>query len=564
MSNITNDMAQRFISSASKLFHIPLVTMQQYLAEYGIDTLVHSPGIFLQTAEQLDLYQSLQDYILISEQSEITAEKLNSVYSATAYLRSVMKDIAHQESFCAVFCDGQLKPLGVEEINRGTVHSAQVDVAAVYRKALAYGASRIILGHNHPSGDCTPSPEDISITKQLYEAGKLFDITIEDHIIISSDRSTPAYSFHANHIDLSSGLSKTVVSETKESYAQKRKEEITELSSKLEAELQSFTNSEKWKECFSFLAKFWRYSWRNAVLIKAQNPKATLVAGYEDWKKKFHRQVQKGEKGIRIFAYSPYKRTIQEKKRDKNGHYVTDEKGNALTEEKTITVPSFRAVSVFDVSQTSGEPLPDLYQTICCGLDGSLDHFEPIFETLKSISPFPIKIHPCPENVHGACVFSAHEIWIAPDQSNVQVIKTALHEITHALLHNPEDPKYQPIERAVKEAQAESVAYIVCQRYGIDTSDYSLGYITLWNKSSNTQEFEKGLDIIQATAANLIEKLDETLAPLLSQDRAAAIDNTFHPEKISTIAERWKAARIRAEQENVHPAMFQKGDFRVK
>lgn len=272
---------------------------------------------------------------------------------------------------------------------------------------------------------------------------------------------------------------------------------------KLEEGVKAVFTSEKFKEYLSFLSRFHDYSFNNIILIAMQKPDASLVAGYSDWVRKHHRYVKKGEKAIRILAPTPYKKKREEE--------VIDENGNKSMEEVEVTIPAFKIVNVFDVSQTDGEPLPSL------GVDeltGDVEQYNAFFNALVSVSPVPIGFEDIPGSSHGFYHHVDRRIAIQAEMSQLQTLKTMVHEIAHAILHAwPEDgekPKDGP-DRHTKEVQAEAVAYTVCQRYGLETSEYSFAYIAGWSSGKETPELKASLGVIRETAHNLIAAIDAKL-----------------------------------------------------
>ena len=261
--------------------------------------------------------------------------------------------------------------------------------------------------------------------------------------------------------------------------------------------------SDEYREYLDFLSKFHDYSYNNVILIKMQLPTASLVAGYGDWLKKHHRYVRKGEKAIRILAPTPYK-----KKKEMD---VIDEHGNTSKEEVEVLVPCFKIVNVFDVSQTEGEPLPSLGVD---ELDGTVEQFDAFMDALKAVSPAPIGYEDIPGNSHGYYDHVERRIAIQEGMPQLQTLKTGIHEVAHAVLHAwPEDgkkPKDGP-DRHTREVQAESVAYTVCQHYGLETSDYSFAYIAGWSSGRDVKELKESLCVIRQTAHDLIAAIDAAL-----------------------------------------------------
>ena len=266
------------------------------------------------------------------------------------------------------------------------------------------------------------------------------------------------------------------------------------------------------------MSKFYNYSFNNTLLIAMQKPDATYVAGYTSWQRNFDRQVMKGEKGIKILAPAPYKTQEEREKIDPvTQKPVIGADGKAVTETVEVLRPAFKVVSVFDVSQTDGKELPDI---IVDELKGTVENYEAFFDALKQESPVPISFEDIPGCAKGFFSPVESRIAIQEGMSEIQTIKTAIHEIAHAKLHAvtpgekvaPEDKK----DRRTKEVEAESVAYTVCQRYGIETSDYSFGYIAGWSSDKETKELKGSLETIRKTAAEMITGIDEKLKERLA------------------------------------------------
>ena len=291
--------------------------------------------------------------------------------------------------------------------------------------------------------------------------------------------------------------------------SENQKDKIKEITDKLEAGIKDLFNSEKYMEYLQTMSKFHNYSFNNTLLIMFQKPDASAIAGYNAWKDKFHRQVKKGEKGIKIIAPAPYKKTIEVEKLDKAGQPVFDGDGKPVMTTKEIQVPTFKVTSVFDVSQTEGEPLP----TIATQLEGNIETYEKFFRTLKEISPVPITLEPIDSGANGFFNPVENRIVVKDSLSEMQTIKTTIHEIAHSILHALPEKGEDGVtvddrpDSRTKEVQAESVAYTVRQRFGIDTSDYSFGYIAGWSSGQETKELKASLEVIRETASDIIEKI---------------------------------------------------------
>lgn len=309
-------------------------------------------------------------------------------------------------------------------------------------------------------------------------------------------------------------------------------QQVREITDKLEQGIKELFESERFKEYLRTMSKFYNYSFNNTLLIAMQKPEATYVAGYTSWQRNFDRQVLKGERGIKILAPAPYKAQEEREKIDPlTQKPVIGTDGKAVTETVEVLRPAFKVVSVFDVSQTDGKELPDI---IVDELKGTVENYEAFFDALKQMSPVPISFEDIPGGAKGFFSPVESRIAIQEGMSEIQTVKTAIHEIAHAKLHAvkpdektaPEDRK----DRHTKEVEAESVAYTVCQRYGIETSDYSFGYIAGWSSGKETKELKSSLDTIRKTAAEMIEGIDAKLKVLLAE-KAQSVEQEAVPEE---------------------------------
>lgn len=302
-----------------------------------------------------------------------------------------------------------------------------------------------------------------------------------------------------------------------------QREKVEELAKKIEAGTKEFMQSDKYRTYLRTMSKFHSYSFRNCLLIAMQKPDATLVAGYQAWQKKFERQVGRGEKGIRIFAPVPYEEQVEKQKRDSNGNLLYSSDGKPVTEEVTEKRLAFRVTTVFDVSQTSGKPLPEL----ATELDGSVEQYEMLFQAIRDTSEAPITVEtfPAENEAKGYYSPSDHSIHVRDDISEVQSIKTVLHELAHSILHNKDAEDAVEKSRMTMEVEAESVAFIVSDHFGIDTSDYSFAYLASWSSGADLPELHQSLDTIQKTANDLIQKVSARYQELA---QAAQQENVPH------------------------------------
>ena len=298
--------------------------------------------------------------------------------------------------------------------------------------------------------------------------------------------------------------------------SEKPAEKLKEITDRLEQGIAELFDSERYREYLKVMSKFHNYSFNNTLLIAMQKPDASLVAGFSAWKNNFERNVMKGQKGIKIIAPSPYKIKQEMQKIDPHTQKpIIGKDGKPVTEEKEITIPAYKVVSVFDVSQTEGKELPDIAVD---ELTGDVDRYKDFFAALEKTSPVPIAFENIEGGSHGYYHLEDKRIAINEGMSELQTLKTAIHEIAHAKLHDidlnaPKDEQPR-VDRRTREVEAESVAYTVCQHYGLDTSDYSFGYVAGWSSGRELSELKSSLETIRSAAAEIINSIDENLAEL--------------------------------------------------
>ena len=298
--------------------------------------------------------------------------------------------------------------------------------------------------------------------------------------------------------------------------SEKPAEKLKEITDRLEQGIAELFDSERYKEYLRVMSKFHNYSFNNTLLIAMQKPDASLVAGFSAWKNNFGRNVMKGQKGIKIIAPSPFKIRQEVEKIDPHTQKpIIGKDGKPVTEEKEIKIPAYKVVSVFDVSQTEGKELPDIAVD---ELTGDVDRYKDFFAALEKTSPVPIAFENIEGGSHGYYHLEDKRIAINEGMSELQTLKTAIHEIAHAKLHDidlnaPKDEQPR-VDRRTREVEAESVAYTVCQHYGLDTSDYSFGYVAGWSSGRELSELKSSLETIRSAAAEIINSIDENLAEL--------------------------------------------------
>ena len=305
-----------------------------------------------------------------------------------------------------------------------------------------------------------------------------------------------------------------------------KEEKVKEVTARLEQGISEMFDSERYSDYLRVMSKFPRYSLNNTILIAMQAPDATHIMGYNAWKDPaIGRYVKENEKGIRIFAPQKVKKKV-DKTDPETGKPIIGEDGKPVKEEKEVIIPKFHVVCVYDVAQTDGKELP----TLTDELTGNVPHYHDFFAALERTSPFSIGFQPLPEGVKGRCFYNEQRIAVNEGMSEPQNIKTAIHEIAHATLHDtaPDDPA-RP-DRRTREVQAESVAYAVCQHYGLDTSDYSFGYIAGWSSGRELAELKGSLETIRSTAAKLIETIDGHFAEIQKAHEQEQTGTITEPE----------------------------------
>lgn len=293
---------------------------------------------------------------------------------------------------------------------------------------------------------------------------------------------------------------------------------VKEITNQLEEGIANLFESDAFKQYLTTLSKFHNYSLNNTLLIAMQKPDATLVAGYTAWQKQFGRQVQKGEKAIKILAPAPYKKKVNVEKQDPNtGEVLRNPDGTAQTEIQEVMQPAFKIVNVFDISSTEGKELPTI------GVDellGDVKQYENFMNALKAFCPVPIAFEQIDSGAKGYYHQTEQRIALQEGMSEVQTVKTLIHEMAHQKLHAVDPTTKEPIgengnqTRHAKEVEAESVAFTVCQHFGIDTSDYSFAYVAGWSHGKETPELKASLNTIRQAASEMITTIEENMQEL--------------------------------------------------
>lgn len=501
---------------------------------------------------------------MVKEPPLYSSEPLRSPEAAVKVIADMLRQY-DREAFCIVNLRNDLSPINMNIVSTGTLNASLAHPREILKSAVLSNASATMLFHNHPSGNLTPSQEDIEITDRMSKLFALADMPLLDHIIIGN--GDQYYSFKENSImpigtqmfardpaDITfQTVADPVVSEKRGSYhttPEQRQEKIRQITDKLEQGVHQIFESDNYRAYLSTMAKFHSYSLNNTILIAMQKPGATLVAGYTAWQKDHDRHVKKGEKGIQIIAPSPYKVKQERDALDpKTGKPQMDAQGNPLKEIIEVERPAFKVATVFDISQTEGKELPSIGVN---ELSGGVEGYEALFDALKATCPVPIAFEDIPSGAKGYYHTEDHRIALQEGMSQMQTVKTLIHEMSHERMHSheKEKPVEERLSRRSMEVEAESVAFVVGTALSaehpelkLDFSDYSFGYIAGWSSGKETAELKASLGRIQATASEMISEIEGHLQELQKSEQLKAVDEidqkaaAMEPLKISVVAE---------------------------
>lgn len=484
-----------------------------------------------------------------------------------------------RELFCIVNLQADLTPINMNIVSVGSLNEALINPREIFKSAILSNAHSMMLIHNHPSGNLTPSTSDIQTTARMQELGELMGISLVDHII--TGRNGNYYSFRdkgefpdsrvrfstrVEDIDLTKGMVTEATAPYEEVTDTKEKGDVRDIPTvqtatiplpvqgkdmdsimqSLESGVEELFTSNRYQEFLKTMAKFHNYSFNNTMLIAMQRPDATLVTSYKNWQS-MGRQVMKGEKGITIIAPAPYKKMKEKEVLDENQRPIMGTDGKPKTEQVEVTVPHFKAVTVFDIAQTSGEPIQTLAPEL---LTAAVQDFDSFMQAIQKISPVPIRFDEIDGNANGYYHNADKEIVIKKGLSESQTLKTAIHETVHAKLHDKEIMESLGVEkdRLTKEVEAESVAYCVCSSFGLDTSDYSFPYIAGWSSSREMKEMKASMDVIRKTAGEMIDQLTEELEIILEEKQKTELH-----EKYGILVDAMEAAGYRYDYRESEP-----------
>lgn len=474
---------------------------------------------------------------MIEQPPLYSKEPMDSPEAAIRVMQEFLNEM-DRELFCIINLQSDLKPINMNIVSVGALNQSLIHPREVFKSAILSNAAGILMIHNHPSGNLTPSKEDIYITDRLRQAGELLGIQLFDHII--TGREKEYFSFQERRT--LPGVSPRFVSDLEElqiprmvaesDQVRERTAEYASVSSStralpmpgkdmdsilesLKAGVADLFTSERYADYLKTMAKFHNYSFNNTILIAMQRPDATLVTGYKNWQS-MGRQVKKGEKGITIIAPAPVKSKKQRKVLDQEHRPVFDEQGNPVLEEIEVKIPRFKAITVFDIAQTTGEPIELLAPK---ELQEAVNDYDLFMRAIKEISTAPIRFDEISGGAKGYYHNVDKEIVIQQGMSESQTIKTAIHESSHARLHDKDlmESRGEEKDRLTKEVEAESVAYCVCSALGLDTSEYSFPYIAGWSSGKNMKELKASMDVIRQTAGEMIDELNDKISELVEE-----------------------------------------------
>ena len=505
-------------------------------------------------------------------------EPMNNPDAAIRVMNEFLSQM-DRELFCIVNLQADLTPINMNIVSVGSLNEALINPREIFKSAILSNAHSMMLIHNHPSGNLTPSTSDIQTTARIQQLGELMGISLVDHIITGRDGNYYSFrdkgefpdarirfSTRVEDIDLTKGMVTEAIAPYEEVTDTKEKDNVRDIPTvqtatiplpvqgkdmdsimqSLESGVEELFTSNRYQEFLKTMAKFHNYSFNNTMLIAMQRPDATLVTSYKNWQS-MGRQVMKGEKGITIIAPAPYKKMKEKEVLDENQRPIMGTDGKPKTEQVEVTVPHFKAVTVFDIAQTSGEPIQTLAPEL---LTAAVQDFDSFMQAIQKISPVPIRFDEIDGNANGYYHNADKEIVIKKGLSESQTLKTAIHETAHAKLHDKEIMESLGVEkdRLTKEVEAESVAYCVCSSFGLDTSDYSFPYIAGWSSSREMKEMKASMDVIRKTAGEMIDQLTEQLEIILEEKQKTELH-----EKYGILVDALEAAGYRYDYRESEP-----------
>ncbi len=546
-------------------------------------------------------------YELKQVQVRLRLSEAGSIYSSkeiTSHVRAaeVMADVLAQmdrEYVCVVNLDIKNRPINFNIVSIGDIETAIAPPQNIFKSAILSNSARIMLMHSHPSGDLSPSMEDMALTKRVYQIGTMMNIPLVDHVIVAGGTGR-TYSLLENHPELfrmseavTQEILRGVVQEEKAVYGAQRfgktasagkeeldgtnqhnlqyktkedrqKEALDDVSKQVDEGIRKAFTNDNYRDFLKVVSRFHTYSFNNTVLIAAQKPEATMCAGFNAWKFKYGRHVKKGEKGIRIITPVKVKETVQEEKTDPNtGQPVYGENGQLATSPKVVWKQRFRASTVFDLGQTEGDPMPENLQTGFRQLISTQEGFHAVMAGLEDISHLPVSFAEMPEGTASFYDVAGKEIVIREGMEQGEALKAAVREVTQRLLHDREQAGNRPkdLSQETRELEAASAAYIICDHFGLDTSDFSFPSLDSWSSGQDLKALRESGNAIRGTASQVIRSVEYQLQDLQKEmeetrenlpEHASARENT-RENGISA----YRICQIRDDLPDRHDRMFQ-------
>ena len=496
-------------------------------------------------------------YELKQVQVRLRLSEASPIYSSkeiTNHVRAaeVMSDVLAQmdrEYVCVVNLDTKNRPINFNIVSIGDINTAIAPPQNIFKSAILSNSARIMLMHSHPSGDLTPSAQDMSLTKNVYQLGTLMNIPLVDHVIVAGGTGQ-TYSLMENHPELfrlsdavTQEILQGIVQEEQAVYGAQRsgkamssagkeepdgtlryktkenrqKEALDDVSKQVEEGIRKAFSNDHYRDYLKVVSRFPAYSFNNTVLIAAQKPDATLCAGFNAWKFKYGRHVRKGEKGIRIITPVKVKETVQEEKTDPNtGQPVFGEDGQLVTSSKTVWKQRFQASTVFDLGQTEGDPMPENTLAGLRKLINTQEGFDAFLAGLGDISHLSVRFEKMPGGKDSVYDAYSRVIVIREGMEQGDTLKAAVREVSQRLLHDREQAGNRSADKTqeTRELEAASAAYIICDHFGLDTSDFSFPSLDDWSSRQDLKALRETGTTIRGTASQVIRSVEYQLQDL--------------------------------------------------
>ena len=495
-------------------------------------------------------------YELKQVQVRLRLSEAGSIYSSKEITNDVraaevMSDVLAQmdrEYICVVNLDTKNRPINYNIVSIGDINTAIVPIQNIFKSTILSNSARIMLMHNHPSGDLTPSMQDMNLTKRVYQIGNLMNLPLVDHVIVAGG-SGQTYSLLENYPELFR-MSEAVTQEIRQGTVQeetavyggqrsgkvssagkdepdgthqyktkedRQKEALDDVSKQVEEGIRKVFSNDNYRDYLKVVSRFHTYSFNNTVLIAAQKPDATLCAGFNAWKYKYGRHVKKGEKGIRIISPVKIKETVQEEKTDLDtGQPVFNEDGQLAATPKVVWKQRFRASTVFDIGQTEGNPVPENLQMELRQLTSTQEGFDAFMAGLGDISHCQFRYAEMPEGPDSFYDADSREIVIREGMEPGETLKATVREASQQLLLDREQAGNRTADKTpeTRELEAASAAYIICDHFGIDTSDFSFPSLDSWSTVQDLKALRESGNTIRGTASQVIRSVEYQLQDL--------------------------------------------------